>query len=51
MDKTCISCGAKLSKDSSIVYPCPVCGKTLARCKKCKKMSNPYICVCGFEGP
>lgn len=51
MNKTCVSCGARISKDSSLIYPCPVCGEMLARCKKCKKMSNPYRCECGFEGP
>ncbi|MGZ4912072.1 MAG: zinc finger domain-containing protein [Halobacteriota archaeon] len=51
MEETCISCGARLAKGSSVTYPCPICGSTIRRCKKCKKLSNPYRCSCGFGGP
>ncbi|MGZ5521041.1 MAG: zinc finger domain-containing protein [Halobacteriota archaeon] len=51
MENTCISCGARMAKDSGISYPCPSCGEIITRCKKCKKLSNPYRCTCGFGGP
>ncbi|MGZ4868957.1 MAG: zinc finger domain-containing protein [Halobacteriota archaeon] len=50
-EETCISCGARLARDSAISYPCPSCGEIITRCKRCKKLSNPYRCACGFRGP
>ncbi|WP_202319017.1 HVO_2753 family zinc finger protein [Archaeoglobus neptunius] len=53
MDITrCISCGAVLVGANYVAFPCPECGEMIYRCKKCRKLSNPYVCEnCGFEGP
>jgi len=45
----CKSCGAEFMKGAK--FKCPECGKEIARCNKCKKLSVSYKCKCGFEGP
>ncbi|HDD36531.1 MAG: DUF1610 domain-containing protein [Archaeoglobaceae archaeon] len=48
----CISCGANLIGANYVKFPCPECGEIIYRCKKCRKLANPYKCEnCGFEGP
>lgn len=50
----CTTCGANLeAEEDFVIFPCPDCGEqTIARCKRCKKLNNPYTCdECGFEGP
>ncbi|MET1124698.1 MAG: zinc finger domain-containing protein [Archaeoglobaceae archaeon] len=50
--KTCISCGSVLVGANYVALPCPECGETIYRCKKCRRLANPYTCPsCGFVGP
>ncbi|MCD6403482.1 MAG: DUF1610 domain-containing protein [Candidatus Aenigmarchaeota archaeon] len=54
LELKCISCGVNLLSDEDfIMFKCPNCGKIeIARCSKCKRLSNPYVCPnCGFKGP
>ncbi|MGA2883822.1 MAG: zinc finger domain-containing protein [Halobacteriota archaeon] len=51
MEKMYISCGTRITRVNATAYPCPSCGEIIARCKRCKKLSNPYRCSCGFGGP
>jgi predicted RNA-binding Zn-ribbon protein involved in translation (DUF1610 family) len=54
MKLICSSCGTNVAGQEDFVkFNCPFCGEgIIIRCKKCKKMSNPYKCnVCNFEGP
>ena len=48
----CITCNANLIGTNYVAFPCPSCGETIYRCKKCKKLGNAYVCEnCGFTGP
>lgn len=49
----CTSCGRNLEAAEKFVkFPCPDCGETMARCGRCKNLSNNYECPeCGFSGP
>ena len=48
----CVSCNANLFGTNYVAFPCPVCGETIYRCKKCRKIGNLYVCEnCGFVGP
>ncbi|OYT33412.1 RNA-binding protein [Archaeoglobales archaeon ex4484_92] len=48
----CVSCGAVLVGANYVEFPCPICGETIYRCKKCRRLANPYVCTnCGFIGP
>jgi predicted RNA-binding Zn-ribbon protein involved in translation (DUF1610 family) len=49
----CTSCGKNLAAAESFVeFECPDCDEDLARCERCKKLSNEYSCPsCGFSGP
>ncbi|MBN2203032.1 MAG: DUF1610 domain-containing protein [Candidatus Aenigmarchaeota archaeon] len=54
MKLICTSCGENVvGQEEFVKFKCPACGEVeVIRCKKCKKMSNPYKCsACGFEGP
>lgn len=46
----CISCGKELDEEG-VVFPCPKCGKPIARCGHCRKRTIKYKCECSFEGP
>ncbi|MEM4703100.1 MAG: zinc finger domain-containing protein [Candidatus Pacearchaeota archaeon] len=46
----CNTCGSGLEEES-VIFKCPACKKTIARCGKCRKLSVKYVCGCGFEGP
>ncbi len=48
----CITCNANLIGTNYVAFPCPSCGETIYRCKKCRKLGNAYVCEnCGFTGP
>ena len=48
----CITCGAPLIGTNYVAFPCPVCGEKIYRCKRCRRLGNPYKCQnCGFVGP
>jgi len=49
MSKNCISCGKEIA-EKGILFKCP-CGKEIARCGHCRKLTVQYKCDCGFEGP
>jgi len=53
MSEYCTSCGIRLLEKGFTVFPCPNCGEVeIARCVKCRRLGNPYICEkCGFQGP
>ncbi len=49
----CVTCGKNLdAADSFVVFPCPECEAEIARCGRCKKLKNDYVCTdCGHRGP
>ncbi|AEA47958.1 protein of unknown function DUF1610 [Archaeoglobus veneficus SNP6] len=48
----CVTCGNNLFGTNYVVFPCPTCGEMIYRCKRCRKLANPYKCEnCGFIGP
>ncbi|RLI86893.1 MAG: RNA-binding protein [Archaeoglobales archaeon] len=48
----CVTCNSNLIGATYVAFPCPICGETIYRCKRCRRLSNPYVCPkCGFEGP
>ncbi|MEM2136442.1 MAG: zinc finger domain-containing protein [Candidatus Methanomethylicia archaeon] len=49
----CVSCKYPiLPSEKGVSFPCPKCGYTLWRDKRCRKLANKYKCPsCGFEGP
>ncbi|MFQ6055571.1 MAG: zinc finger domain-containing protein [Methanosarcinales archaeon] len=54
MKLICSTCGINVTGQEDFVkFDCPECGETvIIRCRKCKKLSNKYVCEkCGFEGP
>ncbi|VVB98706.1 Uncharacterised protein [uncultured archaeon] len=50
MLKNCVTCGKQTREYSE--FPCPECGTKMARCRHCRKISQPYACPsCGKQGP
>jgi hypothetical protein len=49
----CTSCNVDvLARPNYVRFPCPSCGKfEIVRCSRCKSLSIPYKCKCGFVGP
>ncbi|MCD6301150.1 MAG: DUF1610 domain-containing protein [Staphylothermus sp.] len=50
----CSSCHRVMAPhEHGTEFPCPNCGQVIIRrCKKCRKLSVPYVCPnCGFRGP
>lgn len=48
----CISCKQKIPLTGPFVeFECPLCGKKIARCEKCRTFGHEYECECGFIGP
>jgi predicted RNA-binding Zn-ribbon protein involved in translation (DUF1610 family) len=54
MKLICSTCGIDvIGQEDFVKFNCPSCGEELIiRCRRCKKLSNPYKCSkCDFEGP
>ncbi len=50
----CSSCHRVMAPhEHGTEFLCPNCGQVIIRrCKKCRKLSVPYVCPnCGFRGP
>lgn len=48
----CESCKQEIPQTEPFVqFKCPVCGKVIARCEKCRTFGHTYTCECGFQGP